>query len=62
MVLHPTKIKKAKTIYPLILRMSDKKVQICIGVTDGKRNKVKPEDQWSCKRSPESAAYTNKHV
>ena len=22
----------------------------------------KPEDQWSCKRSPESAAYTNKHV
>ena len=21
-----------------------------------------PEDQWSCKRSPESAAYTNKHV
>ena len=24
--------------------------------------KEKPEDQWSCKRSPESAAYTNKHV
>ena len=24
--------------------------------------KTKPEDQWSCKRSPESAAYTNKHV
>ena len=23
---------------------------------------IKPEDQWSCKRSPESAAYTNKHV
>ena len=23
---------------------------------------LKPEDQWSCKRSPESAAYTNKHV
>ena len=22
----------------------------------------KPEDQWSCKRSPESAAYINKHV
>ena len=22
----------------------------------------KPEDQWSCKRSPESAEYTNKHV
>ena len=21
-----------------------------------------PEDQWSCKRSPESAAYINKHV
>ena len=25
-------------------------------------NKTKPEDQWSCKRSPESAAYTKKHV
>ena len=25
--------------------MSDKKVQICIGVTDGKRNKVKKEDE-----------------
>ena len=24
--------------------------------------KWEPEDQWSCKRSPESAAYTNKHV
>ena len=23
---------------------------------------LKPEDQWSCKRSPESGAYTNKHV
>ena len=23
---------------------------------------ARPEDQWSCKRSPESAAYTNKHV
>ena len=33
--------KKAKTIYPFILRMPDKKVQICIGVTDGKKNKVK---------------------
>ena len=37
--------KKAKTIYPLILRMPDKKVQICIGVTDGKKNKVKKEDK-----------------
>ena len=25
--------------------MPDKKVQICIGVTDGKRNKVKKEDK-----------------
>ena len=24
--------------------------------------KIKPEDQWSCKRSPESAAYTNKRL
>ena len=23
---------------------------------------TKPEDQWSCKRSPESAAYTNKRL
>ena len=29
---------------------------------DGRVTVLKPEDQWSCKRSPESAAYTNKHV
>ena len=27
-----------------------------------KSGNFEPEDQWSCKRSPESAAYTNKHV
>ena len=30
--------------------------------TKEKQKQLKPEDQWSCKRSPESAAYTNKHV
>ena len=30
---------------------------ICVNLRNQKLNKIKPEDQWSCKRSPDIWAY-----
>ena len=48
-------------IYLLLLLRTYSNGQEIMGFWQSKLH-VQPEDQWSCKFSPESAAYTNKHV